>query len=131
MSTLVQSEITLAKNEGSPDVLTVVGHANFGGYDLYLWDSPTHYTRIGGNDGSQHIDRFSLQLAPADLINCRLVWQGKVRPFGPAPNQPFSVKLIFYQNNTPITACNPQPSASGTFDSTFELIVIMCSFKLA
>jgi hypothetical protein len=127
---LVKSQITLDKNAGIPEIVTVIGNANYGGYDLYLWDSPTHYETIGGNDGSQPNNRFSLRHPPADLVTRRLVWEGKLRPLGTTPNLPFSVTCLFYQNNTPVTAYDVQPKAAGNFSATFELVVIICTFKI-
>jgi hypothetical protein len=130
MSTLVRSAITLINSLDVPEVLTVVGQANWKGYDLYLWDSETHNVRIGGNVGSEGTDRFSLQKSPAELVNCRLVWEGKVRPFGPWEKQLFSVKCVFFQGETPVPLSDPEPAASGTFTSGEELVVIICTFKL-
>jgi hypothetical protein len=127
---LVQSEITLTAAGGSPDILTLVGNANWAGYEIYLWDSPTHHILIGSNNGSQQTNRFSLQHSPAELVTCRMVWQGLVRPFTPGSNNSFSVKCLFYQNNQPVTNYDVEPTAAGPFAGTFENVVIICSFKI-
>jgi hypothetical protein len=127
---LVQSQITLTAGGGTPDILTLIGNANWAGYQIYLWDSPTHYELLGSNSGSQQTNRFSLQHAPADLVTRRLVWQGLVRPFNPGNNGPFSVKCLFYQNNQQVTDYDVEPTAAGQFTGTFENVVIICSFKL-
>jgi hypothetical protein len=120
----------LAADGGVPEIVSVAGNANYAGYKIELWDSPNHSEVIGVNDGTQPENRFSLKYSPAELVTRRLVWEGKVRPFGDAPNLPFSVECCFYQNNTLITEYDIPPKAAGTFSGTFELVVIICSFKL-
>jgi hypothetical protein len=127
---LVRSQITLAADGGVPDIESVVGNANFGGYKIELWDSPNHSEVIGTNDGTQPENRFSLKYSPAELVTRRMVWNGKVRPFQEGQNLPFSVECCFYQNDTLITEYDIQPKATGIFSGTFELVVIICSFKL-
>ncbi|HKP04499.1 MAG TPA: hypothetical protein VJU77_14195 [Chthoniobacterales bacterium] len=127
---LAQSQITLSANGGSPDILTIFGNANWGGYDIYLWDSPTHYEIIGSNDGTQQTNRFSLRHSPAELVTRRLVWQGVVRPFDPASKGPFSVKCGFYQNNQLVTTYDVEPKAAGQFSGPFEYVVIICTFTI-
>jgi hypothetical protein len=127
---LVKSQITLAADGGVPEILSVVGNANFGGYKIELWDSPDHSEIIGENDGTQPENRFSLKYSPAELVTRRMVWEGKVRPFPDTPNLPFSVECCFYQNDTLITEYDVQPKATGNFSSGLELVVIICSFKL-
>lgn len=126
----VRSQITLTTAGGIPDVQAIVGDANWAGYQIYLWDSDTHYELIGSNNGSQPNNRFSLLRTPAQLVTCRMVWQGLVRPFNPGSDKDFSVECAFYQNDQLVTNYSPPPIAAGQFTGTFENVVIICSFQI-
>ena len=125
----VRSQITLTAAGGAPTSKPIVGTGNWAGYKS-TYGLGHHYELVGSNNGSQPNNRFSLQRPPAQLVTCRMVWQGLVRPFNPGSDKDFSIECAFYQNNQLVTNYSPPPIAAGQFTGTFENVVIICSFQI-
>ena len=101
--------LKVAKSGPAPEIELIFGNAQWGKYDVYLWNSagqsPTHVRHGLNND--QIADRFAISATAAELKDRQITWEATIGALG-AKGQQYSLQVIFTQGGTPL--------AAGTFE---------------
>ncbi len=97
--------LKVAKNGPPPEIELIFGHAQWGKYEVWLWDlaghSPTLVRRGLNNDNIP--DKFPISISAAELEKCQLTWEATIGALG-AKGQQYSLQVIFSQGGKPLTA---------------------------
>lgn len=96
--------LKVAKTGGAPEMELIFGHAQWGKYDVYLWDAAGHNpTLVRRGLNNDHIpDVFPVSLSAADLARTQLTWEVTIGALGQAGQQ-YSLQVIFRQDGKPLT----------------------------
>jgi hypothetical protein len=120
--------LKVAKTGPAPEMELIFGQAQWGKYEVYLWDStgqnPTLVRRGLNND--QIADRFPVSASAAELQDRQLTWEVTIGALG-AQGQQYSLRVVFTQAGKPLT---PKPfEYSGPLDGV-KVIADFVKFKV-
>jgi hypothetical protein len=114
--------IGLSAGDGPVTVEIVIGHAQFGRYELALYDTNGENPDvIGDGVSSDNVpDSFPLNTPIADLDGRFLAWSVNIIPAGTGPNEQFSLTVSVRQANgdcqgSPVLLSGPLPAAHAEF----------------
>lgn len=96
--------VELSAAGGTPLMEIIVGQAQFGTYQVMLWDDTGHNPEhIGQGVNTDDVpDIFPIQDSRGNLDNRILSWNVIVAAFGGRAGQRYSVKVNITQNNQPV-----------------------------
>ncbi|HZJ14967.1 MAG TPA: hypothetical protein VFD27_07955 [Chthoniobacteraceae bacterium] len=97
--------LKVAKAGPPPAIELIFGHAQWGKYEVWLWDlaghNPTLVRRGLNNDNIP--DKFPISVSAAELEKCQLTWEVTIGALG-AKDQQYSLQVIFTQGGKQLTA---------------------------
>ena len=114
--------VRLSAAAGPPNVEITIGHAQFGKYELSLFDTDGRNPVVVGS-GLSHDklpDNFQIDGNPQALNDRFLSWSANIIPAGNESNARFSLTINVRQNNrdvagSPITSQGPLPGPHADF----------------
>jgi hypothetical protein len=91
----------LKKADGTPDVEIIIGQAQWGSYDLILWDEDgLNEATIGsGLNVDQIPDKFPINKPLTQLNGSLLSWEVSIASFAGKEGELYSVTIKITQNN--------------------------------
>jgi hypothetical protein len=97
--------VRLASGAGAPEVELTVGQAQWGSYELYLWDPEgRNFETLGaGLNVDQIPDRFVIPKSLSTLNGFLLSWEVKIAAFSSGPGQLYAATINITQNGNPVS----------------------------
>lgn len=97
--------VVQVKASGPPPKMELIfGHAQWGKYEVYLWDATGHQATLvrRGLNNDQIPDKFPLSLSASELRDAQLTWDVTIGALG-AHGQQYSLRVIFTQAGEALT----------------------------
>jgi hypothetical protein len=90
----------LSQAGSMPQIEIIIGQAQFGTYDLYLWDAAgVNFELIGsGLNVDQVSDQFTINKPVAALNGMMATWEVKIGAFSSSPGQLYAVTIKITQD---------------------------------
>lgn len=97
--------LKVAKAGPPPEIELIFGNAQWGKYEVWLWDPAGHNpTLIRRGLNNDHIpDKFPISLSAAELDKAQLTWEVTIGALG-ANSQQYSLQVMFRQGNQDLIA---------------------------
>lgn len=110
-------EVTLDPNGAIPEVEVIIGQAQVGAYECYLWDTDGANPNLLFKGGSLNglPDKFSVGVAPATLAGHYLSWEVVIKSPSSSSGELYSLIITIRQNG--IVVQGGLIEDSGAFDA--------------
>ncbi len=96
--------VQVRANGPAPKMELIFGHAQWGKYEVYLWDATGHQPTLvrRGLNNDQIPDKFALSLSASELRDAQLTWEVTIGALG-NQGQQYSLRVILTQAGQALT----------------------------
>ena len=111
--------VRVNRSGGSIVIELTFGQAQFGKYQIYLYDSQGNNPKLigGGLSTDQQPDVFEIP-KPGSLDQYMLGWQGFITAYSTQEGQRYSLSVTIQQDGQPLEIQGPSPNQSGPLSGT-------------
>ena len=115
--------LKVAKTGPAPEIELIFGNAQWGKYDVYLWDIAGHSSTLvrRGLNNDQIPDRFAISVSAAELKDRQLTWEVTIGAMG-NKGQQYSLRVIVTQ------AGQPLPGGTFEYSGPLDAVKVIADF---